>query len=144
MTQGDEQMEKEKQEDEKRKKQGRSFKERLFIQPKPFLPFWDGLMMIVIVYSCFTSAYYAAIKFDICDNSIFWTENFCTIVFAMDIVFNFIRIPEDKVNQKVTHIELAKRYNANGRFILDLLATVPLYFVERVEFNDDYEAQLTS
>jgi len=32
----------------------------------PFLNFWDGFMLIVIVYSCFTSMYFAAIEFDIC------------------------------------------------------------------------------
>ena len=110
-----------------KKKVNKSFKERLFIPPKPFLPFWDGIMLIVITYSCFSSAYFAAIEFDICDPMIYWTENIWTTFFIFDIVFNFVRIPEDKVNQKVTHLELFKRYNSSGRFLLDILATFPTY-----------------
>ena len=97
------------------------------MHPRPFLPFWDGMMLIVIFYSCITSAYFAAIQFDYCNPLIFWLENVCTLFFFFDIIFNFIRIPEDKVNQKVTHMELFKLYNKNGRFFLDVLATVPIY-----------------
>jgi len=99
------------------------------LHPKPFLPFWDGIMIFVILYSCFTSAYFAAIKFDFCQKYIFWLENICTGFFLLDIIFNLVRIPEDKVNQKVTHLELFKLYNKNFRFLLDLLATFPTYLI---------------
>ena len=87
-------------------------------------------MLVVIAYSCFTSAYYAAINFDICDKWIFWTENVCTMFFVFDIIFNFLRIPESKIGEKVTHLELFWIYNRNGRFLLDLLATFPSYLIQ--------------
>ena len=113
----------------------KSFKEKLFIPPKPFMPFWDGIMLFVITYSCFSSAYFAAIRFDVCDPFIFWTENLWTFLFIVDIIFNFVRIPEDKVNQKVTHLQLFKLYNANGTFILDVIATFPAYLIQRYQIE---------
>ena len=104
-------IEKDKKEEEKKRREKKSFKEKLFIPPRPFLPFWDSAMLIVITWSCFSSAYFAAIEFDICDEWVFWSENLWTLLFIIDILFNFVRIPEDKVNQKVTHMDLFKKYN---------------------------------
>ena len=118
-------MSKEKKEEEK--KQNKTCKEKFFCQPRPFLSFWDGVMLVIIAYSCFSSAYFASFEFNICDKQIFWIENVCTVFFFIDIFFNFVRIPEDKVNQKVTHIDLFKMYNRNLRFPLDLAATIPFY-----------------
>ena len=95
-------------------------------------------MLVVIAYSCFTSAYYAAIEFDICNEYIFWTENVCTLFFILDILFNFVRIPEDKINQKVTHLQLFQIYNSNGRFIFDVLATIPFYLLQYLSIQDEY------
>ncbi len=53
----------------------------------PFLNFWDGFMLVIIVYSCFTSMYFAAIVFDICNDWIFWLENVVTVFFTLDIIF---------------------------------------------------------
>ena len=69
----------------------------------PFLNFWDGVMLVVIVYSCFTSMYFAAIEFDICNDWIFWIENVCTAFFTFDIIFRFLRLPENKDASQVTH-----------------------------------------
>ena len=50
-------------------KQKKSCKERMkFVPRSPFLTFWDGVMLAIIVYSCFSSMYFAAIEFDICNN----------------------------------------------------------------------------
>ena len=49
-----------------------SCKDRMKLNAKsPFLNFWDGIMLVVIVYSCFSSMYFAAISFDICNDLIF-------------------------------------------------------------------------
>ena len=95
-NQNEEQAVQDKQEKEKKKEL--TCKEKLFIPHKPFLPFWDGAMLVVIAYSCFSSAYFAAIDFNICNPWIFWIENVCTAFFVIDIIFNFVRIPEDKFN----------------------------------------------
>jgi hypothetical protein len=135
-NQNEEQLQQEKKEEERKPK--KTFKEKLFIQPKPFLPFWDGAMLVIIAYSCFSSAYYAAIEFKFCKEFVFWTENVCTMFFITDILFNFVRVPEEKINQKVTHLELFKIYNQNGRFILDLMATIPFYFFQYLSIPDTY------
>ena len=62
----------------------------------PFLNFWDGIMLAVIVYSCFSSMYFAAIEFNICNDLLFHVENVCTGFFFFDIFFRFLRLPENK------------------------------------------------
>lgn len=62
----------------------------------PFLSFWDGFMLVIIVYSCFTSMYFAAIYFDICEDWIYYVENIVTGFFTLDITFKFFRLPENK------------------------------------------------
>jgi len=69
----------------------------------PILNFWDGIMLVVIVYSCFSSMYYAAIEFDICDNYIFYIENVATTFFTFDIIFKFFRLPENKDASQINH-----------------------------------------
>ena len=74
-----------------------------FIPRSPFLTFWDGVMLAIIVYSCFSSMYFAAIEFDICNDVIYWTENAITAFFTFDIIFRtrgsfvlrFGRLPDD-------------------------------------------------
>ena len=72
-----------------------SCKSMKFEAKSPYMTFWDGVMLAIIVYSCFSSMYFAAIEFDICNNLIFNTENVCTIFFTLDIIFRFFRLPDD-------------------------------------------------
>lgn len=53
-------------------------------------------MLVIIVYSCFTSMYFAAIYFDICEDWIYYVENIVTGFFTLDITFKFFRLPENK------------------------------------------------
>lgn len=71
------------------------WKDMKFESKSPYMTFWDGVMLAIIVYSCFSSMYFAAIEFDICNNLIFQTENVCTIFFTLDIIFRFFRLPDD-------------------------------------------------
>lgn len=47
--------------------------------------------------------YFAAIEFDICEDWIFWVENIVTVCFALDIIFTFFRLPENKEPHQITH-----------------------------------------
>lgn len=74
----------------------KSCKERMkFSYGNKFLTVWDGVMLAVITYSCFTSMYFAAIYFDICDDTIFYTENLVTFFFLTDIILRFMRMPNE-------------------------------------------------
>ena len=116
-------------------KQKRSCKERMkFVPRSPFLTFWDGVMLAIIVYSCFSSMYFAAIEFDICNNVIYFTENVITAFFTLDIIFRFFRLPDDgKESSQVSHATIAKKYIMSGSFFFEVLATVPLYLISRYE-----------
>lgn len=107
-----------------------------FVPRSPFLTFWDGVMLAVIVYSCFSSMYFAAIEFDICNELIFQTENICTAFFTLDIIFRFFRLPDDgKDFSQVSHATIAMKYVKSGSFFFELLATIPLYLIQRFEFS---------
>lgn len=81
-----------------------SCKDRMKWNPKnPYLNFFDGFMLVVIVYSCFSSMYFAAITFDICSDWIFQIENVCTTFFTLDIIFRFFRLPENKEPSQISH-----------------------------------------
>lgn len=106
----------------------RGCKDRMKLNPKsPFMTFWDGFMLVIIVYSCFTSMYFAAIDFDICVPWIFWVENLVTVFFTLDIFFKFLRLPENKEPHQVTHGMIALAYIKSGSLFFEVIATAPLY-----------------
>mmetsp|Transcript_7716 Transcript_7716/g.9279 ORF Transcript_7716/g.9279 Transcript_7716/m.9279 type:complete len:89 (+) Transcript_7716:449-715(+) len=87
-------------------------------------------MLVVITYSCFTSMYFAAIEFNICNNDLFWIENAITAFFTLDIAFKFMRLRENEDPSEITHVQIAIAY-FKGSFFADVLATVPLYLISR-------------
>ena len=117
-------------------RQKKSCKERMKLSSRnQFLNFWDGFMLVVITYSCFTSMYFAAISFNICDDTIFWVENMITVFFIVDIILKFIRLRDENEDpQKVTHVQIAIRY-LKGNLVPDILATVPLYLITRFKYD---------
>ena len=118
-----------KDEDQKNKEK-KSWKEYFFINPKDrIITYFDSLMLIVIAYSCFMSMYFAAFEFPIENDTIFLLENICTIFFVLEIITQFMRIPENNENHevKITHTEIAKRYFRKGAWVYEWAATLPLY-----------------
>lgn len=84
-------------------------------------------MTLVIIYSCFTSAYYIA--FGMSGQS--WAinaEHVVTIIYGLDIIIKFMKIPAD--NLGFTHLQIAKKYAGGVQFYLDLVATFPFYIFE--------------
>jgi hypothetical protein len=57
-----------------------------------FLQIWDTFMLIVIAYSCFTSAYF--ISFSFADGpELNLLEHVVFVSYTLDIMFNFMRLP---------------------------------------------------
>ena len=107
----------------------KSFSYYLLINPKNKLLGWfDGIMMVIIIYSCFTSAIFAGIEFPICNDFIIWAEDVCTVFFILDIILNFMRMPEQS-KEPITHSLIFKNY-AKSNLFWDVAATIPLYLVQ--------------
>ena len=85
-------------------------------------------MMVIIIYSCFTSAIFAGIEFPICNDFIIWAEDVCTVFFILDIILNFMRMPEQS-KEPITHSLIFKNY-AKSNLFWDVAATIPLYLVQ--------------
>jgi len=85
-------------------------------------------LIVVIIYSCFTSAYWAAFEKDSASKGLLieGIEWIVTIFFAIDIAFNFM-IPFKKDDGTVVrkHLPIATKYITRGSFFPDFLATFP-------------------
>ena len=74
-------------------------------------------------------------------------ENLCTLFFTLDIIFNFMRVPDDRdINSenKVTHSTIGLRYIKGGKFFVDVIATVPLYLITYVQGEKNNWAETES
>ena len=54
-----------------------------------------------------------------------YAEHVVTSIYALDILFKFMKIPAD--NLSYTHLKIAKKYAGGPTFYLDILATFPFY-----------------
>jgi hypothetical protein len=88
-------------------------------------------MLLIISYACFSSAYYVAFDFPRDNILLFDLEHVVFAFFTMDIVFNFMRVPEsmDGPNGKRDHLTILKTYVKSGWFFFDLIATFPFYLI---------------
>ena len=80
----------------------KNWKEYFFLDPeKRFLNIFDTYMLLVIAYSCFTSAYYVAFSFPETDQLLI-LEHIVFGSYTLDILFNFLRLPtqEELSNMK--------------------------------------------
>jgi len=122
-----------KDKDKEQVKTKKPWRERLLLHSSDrLLSTFDALMMIVIAYSCFLSAYYAAFEFPLHLPLCYWLENVCTFFFTTDIIFNFMRVPlsaSADTDQKITHQMIGWKYVRGGKFFVDTIATLPLYLI---------------
>lgn len=91
-------------------------------------------MLIVVAYSCFLSAYYASFQMTT-NKYLLAIEWITTVSFALDIIFNCMRIyigPDGRPVRQ--HSKIIKRYMVSGRFFFDVVATIP--FSEILENGD--------
>ena len=56
-----------------------------------------------------------------------------TFFFTLDIIFRFLRLPENKDASQVSHAQIAYAYFRSGNLFFEVIATVPLYLVNRLE-----------
>mmetsp|Transcript_15224 Transcript_15224/g.20611 ORF Transcript_15224/g.20611 Transcript_15224/m.20611 type:complete len:144 (+) Transcript_15224:554-985(+) len=98
------------------------------------LRYFDMFMLLVILYSCITSAFFTAFDFP-SEGFIYNMEHFVFGCFTLDIIFNFMRQYQDyKTNSWVTsHSDIAKRYFKSGWFFFDFIATFPFYLLPQEE-----------
>ena len=77
-------------------KKSSSFKDQLFLKPEGrILNTFDTYMLFIIGYSCFTSAYYVAFSAPTKDDRVLmWLEHLVFASYTLDIIFNFVRLPE--------------------------------------------------
>lgn len=115
----------------------KSWKDYFFLDPeKRFLNIFDTYMLLVIAYSCFTSAYYVAFSFPETQQLLI-LEHIVFGSYTLDILFNFMRLPtseelsnmKNPVQNPRSHLFLAKRYCLGYRFMMDFTATFPFYLI---------------
>jgi hypothetical protein len=70
-------------------------KDYFFLSPKDrFLSTWDTVMLLIIAYACFSSAYYCAFDFPKSNMVLLSFEHAVFAAFSVDIIFNLMRVPE--------------------------------------------------
>lgn len=85
----------------KQEVQARPFKDRLFIESNSkFIQLFDTYMLLVIAYSCFTSAYYIAFSFPDGVPGFLELEHVVFGSYTLDIVFNFMRLQTTEGNSQ--------------------------------------------
>jgi len=100
------------------------------LSPKDrLLSTWDTVMLIIIAYACFSSAYYVAFDFPKGKPVLLILEHCVFAAFTIDIIFNLMRLPEsmEGPNAKKDHSAIVKAYLKSGWLVLDCLATFPFY-----------------
>jgi len=121
-----------KKEELQQKRERKKCKDYFFLSPKDrFLSTWDTFMLLIISYACFSSAYYVAFDFPRDNLLLFNLEHVVFAFFSMDIIFNFMRVPEsmDGPTGKRDHLTIFKTYFKSGWFFFDLIATFPFYLI---------------
>ena len=94
-------------------------------------------MNIILVYSCFTTAYFAAFAFPP-QPAFMIMEHIVFASFALDMIISSIRVRINTKNEDISHIKLLKAYVKSKEFWIDLLATFPFYlFQEMLKGNNN-------
>lgn len=105
------------------------WKDYLFIDPtNKFLQFYDTYMLLVIAFSCFSSAYYCAFDFPT-EQGLLILEHFVFASFTFEIIFKCMRLPHNADVSERSHLQIIKRYIRSGSFFLDVTATFPFYLI---------------
>ena len=125
-TEGGQQQQARKKETKKKKK----FKDNFFMDPQgTFLSNFDTFMLIVIAYSCFTSAYYVAFEFPT-DPILLGLEHCVFGFFTLEIIFKCVSVSPNAEDSERSHFKIIKKYMTKGTFFMDFAATFPFYLIE--------------
>lgn len=105
--------------------------ESMLLNPEQrFLTYYDGYMLMIIVYSCVTTAYFTI--FEIPKGNLFFynMEHVGFVSFSLDFIFNLMRQYRDIDGSFVTqHKKIITKYIKSGWFFIDIIATFPYYLL---------------
>lgn len=93
-------------------------------------------MLVVITYSCFTSAFYCAFEFPT-EPSLIMLEHLVLVFFSIEIILKCMRLPPEAEASDRSHLKILKGYMKSGWFFLDILATFPFYLFQTGSGGDD-------
>jgi hypothetical protein len=124
---------KEQKDREKLTKTNTKFKDNFLFEPKhSLMKFYDTYMLLVIGFSCFSSAYYCAFEFPT-EKTLINLEHCVFASFTLEIIFMCMKLPPNADESDRNHLQIIKRYLRSGRFFLDLTATFPFYLWQNNE-----------
>ncbi len=87
-------------------------------------------MLLMITYSCFSSAYFCAFQKPKDDYIFTYAEHFVFASFSTEIILKFMTLPDgDEDEKNRTHKAIAKKYLKSGWFFFDFIATIPFYLI---------------
>ena len=125
----------------KETKKKKRFKDNFFMDPQgTFLSNFDTFMLIVIAYSCFTSAYYVAFEFPT-DPILLGLEHCVFVFFTLEIIFKCVSVSPNADESERSHLKIIKKYMRNGTFFMDFAATFPFYLIESGSEQEDPTAE---
>lgn len=82
----------------------RNWKDYFFIEPThKLLQFYDTYMLLVIAFSCFSSAYYCAFDFPTAQGLLI-LEHFVFASFTLEIIFKCMRLPLNADSTERSHL----------------------------------------
>jgi len=95
-----------------------------------FLTYFDGYMLMIIIYSCITTAYFTVFSLPT-DSTFFYNmEHIGFTSFTLDFIFNLMRQYRDIDGTFVTeHKRIFTKYAKSGWFFIDIVATFPYYLL---------------
>jgi hypothetical protein len=96
-----------------------------------FLTYFDGYMLMIIIYSCITTAYFTIFSLP-ADSTFFYNmEHIGFTSFTLDFIFNLMRQYRDIDGTFVTeHKRIFTKYAKSGWFFIDIVATFPYYLLD--------------
>ena len=109
-----------------------------YISPESNLALiFDGILLLVTLYSMFSTPYYLAHSLQFCREEFFNFQRFLNIIteliYFFDLIFGFFRAYynfEEILIKK--HSSIIKKY-LNGWFIFDLIGAIPFYSIIKMK-----------
>ena len=116
--------------DAKRVKQRLYESNRFLLNPdSKLMQSWDGFTVVALLFTLLVSPYEIGYLTEYTGPAavvLYWINQFVTLSFFTDCIFNFFRPYKDALSQKVkSHRKIAVAY-LKGWFIVDVISTVPL------------------
>lgn len=106
-------------------------KKFMFRYSDPILNKWDTFIILIAIYNCFTLSFNIGFDPSWASHPAYITVDVLMMIcYILDIIQSFITTYLDKNGEEVWDLKIiAKHYIYGGRFIIDILSTIPFdYF----------------